>query len=505
MRNHRPFIYTQPIHRRTAPAWIVLIALALFAAGCGGAAVTPTQPTPTPSAGDDWKTYSAAGGRAQFAYPPTWSETEPGYLSGADGYARVDVRSSEGAGPGALCQSEANRDKPETYGMAPEIRDMEIEGQPACVILPSGDQPSERAGEGLLLAWLPESLEGEEDVLAVRAGGGHLVAIAGSLTLAGTEAEPTSNCDFSPAGGPVESIREGGLNVDLIPLADEAGCIPTLQAADFYPYIDSEEVTARLGYLRGLQSDSSRLNRLNGLLRPYNMNVQTYDDGLFRLLQNGNTVRDNISWIGPFSASPDGSDFLLPMLDGYNATAYIAGPDGVEPLDDPDLLVFDNIFPVITDAGRVRLTYDTQTIPRSPGSPALLRVRRDGEEIALFSVSGSNPAAGPVRSFWSWQGSWYVQLPGLVMKDGAILNDELGCAEIFSWRLLRDRPFYLCRQDGSIHTVFDGQTLPLAFDEVIHEPQVGSAALLQMRGYESGLGFLARRNGLWVYVVIEAE
>jgi hypothetical protein len=106
---------------------------------------------------------------------------------------------------------------------------------------------------------------------------------------------------------------------------------------------------------------------------------------------------------------------------------------------------------------------------------------------------------------WSWQDRWVMQLPGLVIEDGEILNDRLGCSEMFSWRLLREKPFYLCRQDGGIQTSYDQQPLSLSFDEVMHEPQIGSAALVQMRSYESGLAFLGRREGLWYFVVIEAE
>jgi hypothetical protein len=152
----------------------------------------------------------------------------------------------------------------------------------------------------------------------------------------------------------------------------------------------------------------------------------------------------------------------------------------------------------------ISLAYDYEHYPRQVNNPALLNVARNEEVIDTWSVSGSTPDGGPARGLWAWEGHWLLELPGLLIEDGQILNDRLGYTEMFTWRLIDDQPFYFYRQDGQVHVSYAGQTLDLRYDEVIHQPLGGSAILLRLKAYENGLFFYARRGAVWYYVTIES-
>jgi hypothetical protein len=226
---------------------------------------------------------------------------------------------------------------------------------------------------------------------------------------------------------------------------------------------------------------------------------------LFRVLRHGSVVRSELSWIGQISLSANGQVFFMPVVDSYDGSSFLIRPDGKHDQDVVNLLAFDLVFPVYAGSDRISLAYEYERIPRATGSPALLQVLKNDQVIETFSVSGANPASGPARGLWSWENHWILELPGLVLQDGAILNDRLGYPEMFTWRLLKDRPFYFYRKDGLVHAVYDDQVLPDPYDEVLSDPQWTKKILVQMHTYESGLVFFARRGPTWYYVVLEVE
>src|SRR5574338_940312 len=160
---------------------LMLVIAAALLAGCGQP--TPASPTPQAAAANG-PIYTVAGTRAAFAYPLGWKETAPGELTGADGFARAELRSSQGAGPGAVCQGEANRASPNPYGDLPEIRDLQVNGYPAGLIVPSGQPPA--AAQGALFVWLAAGAltsDSGGDLLVLTADPAHIESVAGSLSL----------------------------------------------------------------------------------------------------------------------------------------------------------------------------------------------------------------------------------------------------------------------------------------------------------------------------------
>jgi TolB protein len=86
--------------------------------------------------------YTSSTYGVTFSYPSNWQPTN-GYeerFSGADGFFQVSALSSPP--PSTLqdaCNSTAqHRLKP--YGSRPQVQRLQIQGRPACLILPSADQ-----------------------------------------------------------------------------------------------------------------------------------------------------------------------------------------------------------------------------------------------------------------------------------------------------------------------------------------------------------------------------
>jgi hypothetical protein len=500
-------------------ALLSLLACTIAACGTSGplpgatpsASPTPAAPTSSSNVDIEWLRLTA---------PPGWNRVSTNHYQGADGYAWLELRDSAGARLATACMLEANREKPNTYGAAPEIRDMTLDGQPACLILPSADQPAARHQESLYLLLAPDSAR-PNTLLALHADRAHIEEIVQGLAFSQPQPTPAPNaCDFSVAGSASTITRMAGIRVDEFPIARSttasgatvpgatasgATCSPIHDPQGFDQRVQSGPPAARAAEVRSQQYQAERLARVNARLAPFGFEVQTYGQQLFRVLRGGKTIRSNLSWLGQVSVRADGKDFIFPVVDSYNANAYLVRPDGVHMNDNPDLLAFDLVFPVYAGSDRINMEYDTQTIARPAGSPALLQIKKNDQLIDTLSVSGATPASGPVRGLWSWNGHWYLVLPGLVLENGAGLNQRLGYPEIFSWRLLKDKPFYFYRKDAQMHAVYNDQPLPALYDEILSEPQWTDAILVQMRTYESGMVFYARRGDTWYYVVLSAE
>jgi hypothetical protein len=410
----------------------------------------------------------------------------------------------DGAAPAAACIAAANRDKPARFGQFPEIREIVQDGLPAgCLILPSPDQPAARSAESLLLVWSPPARRPAEH-LALYADRMHIEAIAHSLRQPAASAV-RDDCDYSIQNQPARSINAGGLRITEFAVATSpagAACDPLKDPAAFNAAASSGEPAERTAQILSGQFSSQRLARLNARLAPFGLHLRV-NERRFIIDQNGVKLHANLSWIGPLTVNASGTDFRLPVVDGYDGGTFVLNPAGLQRQEGWDILLYDRVFPIFVGDDLISLSYDYERYPRQVNNPALLNVSRNDAVIDTWSVSGSMPDGGPARGLWAWQDHWLLELPGLLVEDGQILNDRLGYSEMFTWRLINDRPFYFFRQDGQVHLSYDGQTLEALYDEVIHEPLGGNAILLRLKAYENGMFFYARRGATWYYVTIE--
>lgn len=464
------------------------------------------EQTPAVSAGADWQRVSDAQRGFSLALPPAWAAGDDAvHWKGSDGFAWVETVANDGAGMGAVCQIEANRDKPGRYGSLPEIQDISVAGASACLILPSADQAKDRAGEGLMLLWYPEGQK-QEGLLGLHADRNHLAAVANSLqwTSAATTPE-ASHCNFEVGDVKTNTYEQDGLVVSEVPLAKAAGCSPYQEPDAFNTRAVAGEPAALAQKMIQGDWSAQRLIELNNKLKPYGFTFQGYEADnkhLFQIIQKGQMIKNNLNWIGQLTISADGKDFQLPLVDSYNASTYILRPTGVEPLQNWDLLNFDNIFPILVGNDWYSLAYDNTQIQRPINNPALLTVKKNDAVFQTYSINSSTPAAGPVRGFWAWDGHWVLELSGWIIQDGKSLNEQLGASEMFDWQLIQEQPFYFYRKNAEILTSYAGKDLPAKYDEVIHDPQWTMAILLQLKSHHDGLTFYARRGDVWYYVIV---
>jgi len=132
------------------------------------------------------------------------------------------------------------------------------------------------------------------------------------------------------------------------------------------------------------------------------------------------------------------------------------------------------------DAGSrlVATEYYNQT-----GTGGWVTLTRAGEEIYRIETGQGSPV-NALRGLWTYPGHWaletafisqrvegnvvYTDAIGQVSLDGSLQNALYGYEEAFSLQTIDGRPFYLFQRGGVIDAWYDGQVIPLGYDEVPH-------------------------------------
>jgi hypothetical protein len=146
----------------------------------------------------------------------------------------------------------------------------------------------------------------------------------------------------------------------------------------------------------------------------------------------------------------------------------------------------------------------------------VVNLSRDGE-IIFQSDAGDVSPIGPLWGLWVEDGRWVLEIAyvtnttegnavysdavGQVYRDGVSLNEEYGYDEIFGYQLLAGKPFFFYLLDGRIHLSYDGETLPIWYDEV-HHYQCCSGGMLNPRMGSNWVGFWGIREGVTYYTEI---
>lgn len=129
-------------------------------------------------------------------------------------------------------------------------------------------------------------------------------------------------------------------------------------------------------------------------------------------------------------------------------------------------------------------------------------VRSDGQEIYRYDML-QHVAVFPLYYLGNWDGHWVVEANGMLIMDGEIVNLKWGHDEIFGCQELHGRPFYFFVQNGKTHLSYDGQVLPVEYDDVFHGGCCEPAAF-NATGNDSMVWFYALREGAWQYVELGA-
>jgi hypothetical protein len=141
---------------------------------------------------------------------------------------------------------------------------------------------------------------------------------------------------------------------------------------------------------------------------------------------------------------------------------------------------------------------------------------KDGEEIYSIDIGHGSPIPA-LQRLWAWEGHWaletvhvtiqeqgnviYSQGRGQVTIDGVLLNESLGCEEVFGFQLIHDQPFYFVSRGGLQDARYAGLEVPLAYDEIPHYNCCGNATL-NPQMFKDMVAFFARRGETWYYTEI---
>lgn len=109
--------------------------------------------TPRP----DWQTFGSQVYRVTLQCPATWQPI-PGYdlrYGGTDGFFQLSAMDGQGWTLYQVCNSQAHH-KLLPYGSQPQLERTEVQGQEACLILPSADQPADMQGQAALVVPYPQ-------------------------------------------------------------------------------------------------------------------------------------------------------------------------------------------------------------------------------------------------------------------------------------------------------------------------------------------------------------
>ncbi|HVN56462.1 MAG TPA: WD40 repeat domain-containing protein [Anaerolineaceae bacterium] len=141
----------------------------------------PVAPTPTPD--PIWNTYLSTYFQISLKFPKAWQEDPSGngIFRGPDGYFQIAASGSAPPDPMKACELELRDNaREQRYGMAPTLEALTIDHQPACLILPSADQPESHKGIALLVILYPDPRENRV-LLQLWADKAHIRELAGCL------------------------------------------------------------------------------------------------------------------------------------------------------------------------------------------------------------------------------------------------------------------------------------------------------------------------------------
>ncbi len=163
--------------------------------------------------------------------------------------------------------------------------------------------------------------------------------------------------------------------------------------------------------------------------------------------------------------------------------------------------------------------YNASEHVRQEGSTTQTWVQLELDGKVLLEVNVGNPSPiDPLQGLWVDQtGGWVLEIAhitnttqrsgiqsevtGQIYQNGELLNQKLGYEEMFGYQLLDGKPFYFYKSDGLISLSYDGQALPLTYDEIPHYGCC-SAAAMNPTAAPNWVGFFGRRGEDWFYTEI---
>ena len=175
---------------------------------------SPPAPTATPTGIPEtagWQTYTSPDFAVSFAYPPHWQfvpEHGGEKYAGPDGFFVLDALGSPGATIDDVAAGQAGHTL-QPYGTQPIVESLQVQGQEACLILPSGDAGEDNQAMLIVRYPRPVQIAGSPyEFLALYADRDHIRLIARTLRFS-SDLPPIETSSPLPPTGLVYSTQDG--------------------------------------------------------------------------------------------------------------------------------------------------------------------------------------------------------------------------------------------------------------------------------------------------------
>lgn len=217
-----------------------------------------------------------------------------------------------------------------------------------------------------------------------------------------------------------------------------------------------------------------------------------------QLYRNGKMVLDKVYLITNLYTFPNAS----PPIKAFVVTALDA-PGG------RDVLIQNDVMSTLLDGSSMDerippILYKNELLWAKVGHGPRIEIKKSNGDV-LFTFATSFGATLPRISFHAWQGHWILEVSEFVIEDGEVLNTKLGFQEMFYWYPSHDKPFYFFRKGSRIGLSYNGQILPLQYEDVMRGGCCSMSANNPSGDWDNYVGFFAKRDGVWRYVVLNLK
>jgi hypothetical protein len=282
----------------------------------------------------------------------------------------------------------------------------------------------------------------------------------------------------------------GELTVEEYPVVENS--IDSPSRFEFLQHIPEEVLEERAAWREF--TPEKRISKNNLLLQPLGFSLKLKDTSeleLYELYHGDELLLDEISYAWPVSLSSDSSSAAMTVEiwnGGYRLVQLDNGDISIKDWDMGSSLFFP---PVIHGKELLTLHWDW----------TVNEVQVWSGNRRIYSFASLFLVAPPVHGLWSWQDHWLVEIDGFLIQDGVNLNERLGFDEAFGWQLLNGKPFHFFRKGPRVGAAYDGQVLPIIYEEIPHY-RCCEPAMFNNAGNEDMVWFYGLRDGIWYYVEI---
>jgi hypothetical protein len=116
----------------------------------------------------------------------------------------------------------------------------------------------------------------------------------------------------------------------------------------------------------------------------------------------------------------------------------------------------------------------------------------------IFTYAPVFGAKNPVDDLWTWDDHWMLLIHDTLFQDGQNMNEIYSLEEIYNWKLIDGKPFYLFRKGPRVGIKYDGKVLPFYYDDIYH---YGCCGLTHLNPtvYGNTLWFYAIHDEVWFH------